>query len=604
LTWESSVTLGPRRHVGIRCKCECAIRRIYCFGGPILDAAGEQQHESGNGLDHRRLERLIDVGRVLVSELDLEVVLDRVLEAARELTCARYAALGVLDERRTALERFLTRGVDQETATAIGDLPHGRGVLGVLISDPKPLRLRDVGDHPRSYGFPPAHPPMRTFLGVPVLIRGEAYGNLYLTEKEGGDFSEADEQAAVVLADWAAIAIENARLYKAVWDRREELERAVRGLEATSEIARALGGETDLERVLELIAKRGRALADARSLLILLEEEGELAIAATAGEAVVSGRGKRLRAGLVSEAMRSGRAQRISDVAALRAMPAAEIGVSAESALLVPMLFRGRPVGVLVAFDRTVDGPEFRPEDEELMLSFAASAATAVHTAKSVATERLRESMAASEEERRRWARELHDETLQALGALRIALSSALQRGSPEGLAAAVRDSVDQIASEIESLRNLIAELRPAALDEIGLEPAIESLAERFAETAGSSVETRIDLKAEGEEASARLATDLETTIYRLVQEALTNVAKHARAERVVVEVRRKDSRVDVAVEDDGIGFEPERPSSGFGLTGMRERVALAGGSLQVRSTPGSGTTIRASLPVELSAAR
>jgi signal transduction histidine kinase len=164
--------------------------------------------------DDHRLSRLIEVGRSLLSELDLDVVLDRVLETARELTGARFAALGILDERRRELAQFLTRGVDEETHRAIGDLPRGRGILGLLIEEPVPLRLRDLGEHPRSYGFPPGHPPMRGFLGVPILIRGEAWGNLYLTEKAGGDFDQDDEDAVVVLADWAAIAIENARLYE------------------------------------------------------------------------------------------------------------------------------------------------------------------------------------------------------------------------------------------------------------------------------------------------------------------------------------------------------------------------------------------------------
>lgn len=544
-------------------------------------------------VDEHRLQRLIDVGRILVSELDLEVVLKRVLEVARELTGARYAALGILDERREALERFLTLGIDDETRAVIGNLPRGRGVLGILISDPKPLRLAKVGEHPRSYGFPPGHPPMGSFLGVPILIRGEAYGNLYLTEKEGAEFSEADEQSAVILADWAAIAIDNARLYTALSHRREELERAVHGLEATIEIARALGGETELDRVLELIAKRGRALVNARSLLILLEEGGELLIAATAGEAPIEARGRHLPVELFG-AVRSGRAERLADVSSLLEFSPTDLGVSAESALMVPMLFRGKTVGVLVAFDRMVSGPEFRREDEHLMLSFAASAATAVHTAQSVAAERLRESMAASEEERRRWARELHDETLQALGGLRVVLSSALRRGSPDALAAAVRDAVDQMSSEIENLRNLITELRPAALDEIGLQPALESLAARVADTEGLSVKTRFDL---GTGAQVRLVAELETAIYRLVQEALTNVAKHGQAEHVAVNVTKDDGRVEVVVRDDGIGFEPRRPRSGFGLAGMRERVALAGGTLEVLSAPGNGTTIRASLP-------
>src|SRR5215213_9944661 len=204
-------------------------------------------------MDEHRLRRLVDVGRSLVTVLDPEAVFERLLEVARELTGARYAAIGVLDERRERLERFLTAGIDEDTHRAIGDLPRGRGVLGVLIRDPQPLRLPDVGAHPESYGFPLAHPPMKTFLGVPILVHGEAWGNLYLTEKAGGDFTPDDEEAVKVLADWAAIAIANARLYRDVQLRHDELQRANRGLETTTEVARALGGVTDVDRVLELV---------------------------------------------------------------------------------------------------------------------------------------------------------------------------------------------------------------------------------------------------------------------------------------------------------------------------------------------------------------
>src|SRR5215207_2619401 len=203
-------------------------------------------------LGREALRKLIGVGSEVVSELDHEAVLQRVIEAARELTGARYAALGVLDESRQELERFLTSGIDPSTHRAIGDLPRGRGLLGVLISDPRPLRLTDVGRHPASYGFPLGHPAMRSFLGVPVLVRGEAWGNLYLTEKDGGPFDEADEEAIVVLSHWAATAIQNSHLYRNEQAQRAELERAVRALETTSAITRALGTETDLDRVLEL----------------------------------------------------------------------------------------------------------------------------------------------------------------------------------------------------------------------------------------------------------------------------------------------------------------------------------------------------------------
>ena len=217
------------------------------------------------GSEEPWIRRLLDVGRALTRELDQGALLDRVLEAARGITGARYAALGILNEHHDGLERFLTAGVDAATYRAIGDLPRGRGVLGLLIEHPQPLRLHDVGQHPRSYGFPAGHPPMRGFLGVPVVIRGQVWGNLYLTEKAHGDFTEADEEAAVILAEWAAIAIENARLYQTSERRREEVEKAFRGLEATRDVAIAIGGEIALEHVLELIVKRGRALVDAKA---------------------------------------------------------------------------------------------------------------------------------------------------------------------------------------------------------------------------------------------------------------------------------------------------------------------------------------------------
>jgi GAF domain-containing protein len=177
---------------------------------------------TSGSMDELRLRRLIAVGRKLVAVLDLEVLLLDIVEAAREITGARYAALGVLNEPGDGLDRFLTVGMDDETRARIGDLPHGHGVLGVLIQDPRPLRLPDVSEHPRSYGFPAGHPPMHTFLGVPLRIRDEVYGNLYMTDKESGDFDDGDEEAAVVLAEWAGIAIQNARLYESATRRSEE----------------------------------------------------------------------------------------------------------------------------------------------------------------------------------------------------------------------------------------------------------------------------------------------------------------------------------------------------------------------------------------------
>ena len=381
---------------------------------------------SGVDLDAERLARLLDVGRALVSELDLETLLRRILEVAAELTGARYVALGILDEDRRELERFITLGISDETRKEIGELPRGRGVLGILISDPCPLRLADVAKHPRSYGFPPGHPKMESFLGVPIMIRGRAYGNLYLTEKRGGDFSEADEQAVVILSEWAGIAIDNAR---------------------------------------------------------------------------------------------------------------------------------------------------------------------------SVAEERLRRSIEASERERSHWARELHDETLQALGALRVQLGSGLQRGSPQALEQAVRNAVAQLASDIQSLRRLIAELRPAALDEIGVEAAIQGLVERITATEGVIVDAELELSGGDDGQGTERTEMLDSTIYRVVQEALTNVGKHARAEHVRLRVSEQQEAIEISIADDGVGFDPDRSHTGFGLQGMRERVAMFGGSLDIDSSPGTGTRIRAVIP-------
>jgi signal transduction histidine kinase len=543
------------------------------------------------------IRHLLDVGRALTKELDQRVLLDRVLETAREVTGARYAALGILNEQRSELEQFLTLGVDDETHRAIGDLPRGRGVLGVLIDNPQPLRLAEVGQHPSSYGFPAGHPVMRSFLGVPIVIRGEIWGNLYLTEKREGEFSEQDEEAAVILADWAAIAIDNARLYETSERRREQAEKAFRGLEATRDVAVAIGGEIALENVLELIVKRGRVLVDARSVVIMQRDGEELVVQASAGH-VREARGVRLPidGSTSGQVLEHRRAERITDVATRLRIAPSEFGVpDARTALLVPMVYRGAAVGVLAAFDRGLDGEVFTEDDEQMLRTFAASAATAIALAQSVQADRLRSSLDAADAERRRWARELHDETLQGLGGLRLLLSSALRRGNADRRQEAMREAVTHIEQEIENLRAIITELRPAALDELGLRAAIEGLLDHHRERSGLQIDGDLVLPgpSAGEE---RLDGDLETAVYRLVQEALTNVAKHARASKVRVAVRESEGELLVEIQDDGTGFDPNVGSHGFGLAGMRERASLADGTLSVDSSE-QGTLVRARLP-------
>jgi signal transduction histidine kinase len=464
-------------------------------------------------LDSVRIRRLLDAGRALLAELDPQAVLDRTLAAAREVTGARYAAVGVLNEERTELEQFLTLGVDEQTRSSIGEWPRGRGVLGVLINEPHPLRLSDVGQHPHSYGFPEGHPAMSSFLGVPILIGEAACGGLYVADKQGGEFTEADEEAAVILAAWAATAIKNGRLYQTFARDHVEREDAVRGLEATQDVASAIAGDTGLERVLELIVKRGRTLIDARGV-----KEG----------------------------------------------------------------------GVLT-------------DEERLLREFAASAAAAVARAQSVESDRLRGLMAAADAERNRWARELHDETLQGLGALRLLLASARRRGDLKQIELAVDEAVGHVDQEIENLHAIISDLRPAALDQLGLRPALEALLERRSGHGALTIVAELVLP-DPKAGENRLEPELESTVYRIVQEALTNVVKHANARNVRVGVTAAGEAVWVEVQDDGVGFAPDARGSGFGLVGMRERVFLAGGTVTI-SSGRSGTLVRAELPVGASGA-
>jgi len=561
----------------------------------------EGSEEFTQQVDEERFRRLIDVGSHLLSELDLEVVLKSVAEAARELTGARYAALGVLDRERRELERFINVGIDEETRREIGNLPRGRGVLGELIRDPAPLRLRDVDTHPHAYGFPPGHPPMHSFLGVPIAVRGEIYGNLYMTEKQGAEeFDQRDEEAAITLAGWAGIAIENARLYTSLSEREAETEQALRRAETSVDIARTIGGETDVERVLDLIVKRARALVDARALLVLLKRNDHLFVAARAGD--VSDEVRDLEVPLDDSIFGAAMEDRVSQRLERNSPPSKarlRERLGAEAALVVPLLFRGRAVGTLVALDREAGGGvEFDQEDLRLLQSFAASAATAVATAQTVESDRLRQQVESAEKERERWARELHDDALQGLAAIRINLATALQgkgEDRTERIEQAAEETLERLEGQINDLNRLINDLRPAALERLGLAGALQALAEESSARSGIEVAAKIEIGATGEEDAGG---DEERIVYRLVQEALTNVVKHARASHVDVSATEAEGEIRIVVRDDGEGFDAGAAAGGRGLTGMRERIELFGGNIEVSSKLGVGTEIAASVPL------
>jgi two-component system, NarL family, sensor histidine kinase DevS len=369
---------------------------------------------------------------------------------------------------------------------------------------------------------------------------------------------------------------------------RDDLRRAVRRLQAATDVAISIGGETDLQRVLDAIVERGRALVDARALIILLREGDDLVVAATA--AITSGLDPKLSDWRIP-------AQEASEQVLLGRFTGADFDAKESGrALLAPLLFRGGdPLGLVVALDR-VGGPgRFDDEDQRLLEAFAASAATGVATARSMAEERLQNTIDSAEQERSRWARDLHDETLQALAVLRMRLSSALREDSTEKLEDTGHAAVAQIDEEIVKLRRLITELRPASLDSIGLEAALHALTEQQQGDNDLIVENEFQLpREEGE----RPSPVLETAVYRMVQEALNNVAKHSLAKRASLSVRAARGSIEIRVSDNGVGFEPTLVREGFGLVGMRERAALLGGTLEVDSTRGAGTTVRAEIPM------
>ena len=534
-----------------------------------------------------RLRGLVQAGIAISSELSLDVVLQRIVETAAELTGAMYAALGVIDATGRGLERFAYTGIDAPTATLIGDPPHGRGIIGALITDAKPLRLSDLGDDPRSVGFPPDHPPMTTFLGVPILLRGVAYGNLYLTEKANGEeFTDEDEELTVLLAAQAAVAVENARLY-------ESATRWLRQLESLHEISAALASEVDLNPLLGLVADRLCELLAARVVLIALSRGDVLRIEAAAREGSAELVGTELplsdsKMGRVLERRRSERVDSLIDDLEVAHDVARRI--DARTGLYVPLVVRDEPIGVLAAHDKKTADARFTDEDLRLAEAFANRAALAIDLSRRVASDAVRRVVAAQELERGRLARELHDETGQALTSILLGLRAVESAGSLEEARKATEELRELVVATLQDVRRLAVELRPKALDDFGLVPALERLTTTFSEQTDIAVDLEAAL---GDE---RLPEEVETALYRITQEALTNVVKHAQARTVSIVLTRRGSSVSAVIEDDGRGIEAT-DGGGVGLVGMRERIALLNGRLTIESGERGGTTIAVEVP-------
>jgi signal transduction histidine kinase len=432
---------------------------------------------------------------------------------------------------------------------------------------------------------------MGTFLGVPILLRSTRYGNLYLTEKrDGGEFTEDDEELTQLLAAQAAVAIENARLH-------ESSTRWLRQLESLNEIGSALASQVELEPLLTIVAARLRELVRARLVLIALPDTADaLRVAAAEGKGASAAIGTHLqlgtsKVGKVLERRQSERVDAVLDDPEVDQQVARALGVT--TALYVPLIVHGHAVGVIAAHDKEGGDPRFGDEDVRLGESLAKRAAIAFDLSQRVSRDAMRRVVAAQELERRRLARELHDETGQALTSILLGLKTLEQSVETEQSREAVAAVRELVVSTLRDVRRLAVELRPAALDDFGLAPALERLAETVRQD--TSVEVEIEVGIGGD----RLPADVETTMYRIVQEALTNISKHADATRVSILLARKKHAVVIVVEDDGGGFDPGDKTTGLGLAGMRERVMLLGGQLRVETSPGRGTTIAAEVPLQ-----
>ncbi len=357
--------------------------------------------------------------------------------------------------------------------------------------------------------------------------------------------------------------------------------------------------------LLRLMADRGRALMDADTLLVVIEEGGELRVPATSGAGSVRRRILPLQSAL-GELHAAGKSLSLDRPRGSEAAWMHELGLEARAALVQPLIMEGHGAGMVIAL-RSEAG--FREPDQRALTAFAESVARRLVAERSVEIERLRYGMQARERERTRWAREIHDETVQGLGALRLKLANARDLRDSESLDGAVEDVLEGLGAEIDGLRHLITELRPAALDDLGLPAALEALARRAQAIDGLDVRTEIDLASY--DSDGRLDAELESTVYRIVQEALTNVGKHAQANSAIVEVRAGDGVMRIQVTDDGIGLPAdaaerasaaaEQMSGGFGMSGMRERAELVGGELDVRTADpvtGRGTAVRLTIPL------
>ena len=533
-----------------------------------------------------RLRRLLTANRAVAAELSLPVVLRRIVEAARDLVGARYAALGVIGVDGL-LEEFIHVGMDDATVRRIGELPKGRGVLGALIEEPHPIMLTRIADDERSSGFPPGHPEMTTFLGVPIRSRNEVFGNLYLTDREGGDFTREDEDLVLALAATAGVAIENARLY-------EEAGRRQQWLEASAEITAALLNPGQHRDPLELIADSVLRLADADLVSLVLRAEDDpvmLDVAVASGVHADQLRGIRYptKNSLVELALETGRGVRVGAIddeqhynVHLRRV--ADIG----AAMAVPLSGEAEAHGAIV-MGRLAGRHSFASADLEMAEAFANHAAIALE----LSAVRLDRERLAVLEDRDRIARDLHDHVIQRLFAAGLTIQSIAGGVQGEGGAARLTQVVDDLDDTIRQIRTSIFDLHGSPSREGQLRSAVLAILERLRPALGFQPTVRFTGPVDTMLDHARVA-DAEA----VVREAVTNAAKYAQASKLVVEVAASENALTIQVADNGVGLA-SAPHTG-GLANMQQRAQDLGGAFSVETATDGGTLLHWRIPLDI----
>jgi signal transduction histidine kinase len=557
-----------------------------------------------------KLAEVIQAGAAIARSLDLDETLQTVVEAAARVTNASYCALGVLGtDRRIA--RFITTGMSSEQRELLGPLPTGRGILGVLIDEARPLRLRDLSEDPRSVGFPPNHPPMRSFLGVPVEGRGGVFGNLYLTESPDGMFSEEDERVVLLLAGLAAVAIENARLYADATEQAEQARLSAEVRVALTRVASSVLREPDLGLAMEQLAREAASLLGVRIALIGVPDEfgGVIRydVAEGSGAAEFDRSPVDINDSLAGSVMLAGIAIHLDgrNPSALTSFGTAQRFVG-HDVIAHPVLVGDDPVAVLVAVDRE-DGALFTAGDQELLEALSSFAAIAVRTSRALGRERARAEALArlrqtqtdaearretlarvvetQERERRRLAQDLHDRTAGGLTSVLFALRRLERELTDPDHRATLAEARDGVTAAIEDVRDLIADLRPKVLDDFGLGAALQRLCETIARRSGLAVTPELSGELDD------LPDDIATAAYRITQEALGNVVRHADAAAAGVSAMLVDGQLVLTIGDDGKGFGPG--TLGYGVEGMIERARMVGGRVELERPAGGGARIR-----------